>query len=389
MDSVTETSAFDWLDDKAAFRQRMGLQRHLRPRQQNTPFIDVMGNDYLGLSRHPDVCDTAIRAVHKWGAGATGSRLVSGTTELHQELEGALAQFHGAEAALVFSSGYTANLGAVTALCGPDTLVIADRHNHASLVDAARLTAAEVKIVNHNAIDEVHNVLAHNTRTRALVVTESIFSVDGDAAPLRELHDVTRQFGAALIIDDAHGFGVVGDRAQGLVSECGLANAPDVVTTVTLSKAFGSQGGAVLGSQRVIDHLINGARSFLYDTGLAPAAAGAARGALQVITSEPQRAARVRAIANTFAQRFRDAGMQVHQPAGAVVSITAPSPSAAVEWASSCRAEGVAVGCFRPPSVPDRISRLRLTARADLTDVDVDRVIEVIIQTRPFAEEDE
>jgi 8-amino-7-oxononanoate synthase len=186
-----------------------------------------------------------------------------------------------------------------------------------------------------------------------------------------------------LIVDDAHGVGVVGNRAQGLVSSIGLASNADVVTTVTLSKALGSQGGAVLGSQRIIDHLINSARSFVFDTGLAPAAAGAALAALQVVEAEPQRAVRARATAREFAERFRAAGLQVHQPAGAVVSVAAPSAAAAVEWMNRCRAEGVAVVCFRPPSVPDRISRLRLTARADLTDAEIENVINVVIENAP------
>lgn len=382
-DERRQASPFDWLDNRAAFRQKMGLQRQLRPRGPLPHVIDVAGNDYLGLSKHPDVCEAAASAVRRWGAGATSSRLVAGTTELHTELEVALAQFHGAEAALVFSSGYAANLGAVTALCGPDTLIVADKHNHASLVDATHLTAGEVAVVAHNATNEIRHVLERNTRTRSLFITESIFSVDGDAAPLRELIDVCRNFGTGMIVDDAHGFGVVGEQAEGLVGSLGLGNQVDVVTTITLSKALGSQGGAVLGPRRVIEHLINCARSFIFDTGLAPASAAAALAALRITIDEPQRAQRVRSIAEDFADRLRGAGMTVHDPAGAIVSVLAPSAAAAVAWAAACREQGVAVGCFRPPSVPDRISRLRLTARADLTDADVGRVIEVVLQTAP------
>jgi 8-amino-7-oxononanoate synthase len=262
--------------------------------------------------------------------------------------------------------------------------VVADRHNHASLVDATRLTAGETVVVAHNDIDEIGNVLQRNTRTRALVVTESIFSVDGDAAPLGELAAVCAHAGAGLIVDDAHGFGVVGTRAQGLVASLDLANHDDVVTTVTLSKALGSQGGAVLGSKRVIDHLVNCARSFVYDTGLAPAAAAGALAALRIIMDEPQRAHRVVHVATELAGRLRDAGLDVRRPDGAVISVTAPSADAAVAWAAECGAQGIAVGCFRPPSVPDRISRLRLTARADLSDEQIDRVVDTVVRAAPF-----
>jgi 8-amino-7-oxononanoate synthase len=379
--ALPHAGPFDWLDNRAEFRRKIGLERTLRARGPESDVIDAAGNDYLGLSQHPAVCEAAISAVREWGVGATSSRLVAGTTYLHTELESALARFHGSEAALVFSSGYAANLGAVTALCGPDTLLIADRHNHASLVDAVRLTAGEVVIVQHNDVDEIRTVLQNNTRTRALVVTESIFSVDGEQAPLRRLADVCETYGAGLLIDDAHGFGVVGDGAAGLVADVGLAGRPDVVTTVTLSKALGAQGGAVLGPRRVIDHLINCARSFIFDTGLAPAAVAGAKAALQIVIDEPQRAERVRGAAAQMAQRFEEAGMSVQSPAAAIVSVRAPSAEAAATWAADCRSRGVAVGCFRPPSVPDRISRLRLTARADWTHAELARVVDTVIDT--------
>jgi len=314
----------------------------------------------------------------RWGGGATGSRLVTGTTELHAELEEELAAFCGAEAALVFSSGYAANLAALTALTGPGTLIVCDAHNHASLIDGCRLSRAKVTRVPHRAPDAVRTALTEHGAGRALVVTDSVFSVDGDAAPLPELAEVCRAHGAGLLVDDAHGLGVVGDGGTGALSAAGLAGAPDVVATVTLSKSLGSQGGAVLGPRRVIRHLTETAHTFIFDTGLAPASVAAALGALRLLREEPQRAARARRVARRLSAGLAAAGLETSVPDAAVVSVRAPSPQAAVAWAAACREAGIAVGCFRPPSVPDRFSRLRLTARADLTDAQIEHAVAVI-----------
>lgn len=217
----------------------------------------------------------------------------------------------------------------------------------------------------------------------AVVVSDSVFSVDGDAAPLDALAAACREHGAGLVVDDAHGLGVLGDGGRGAPHAAGLAGADDVVATVTLSKSLGSQGGAVLGPARVIDHLVNAARTFIFDTGLAPAAAGAALAALRLLRREPQRAARARAVAGDLYTRLTAAGLDAVRPDAAVVSVRAPSPEEAVQWAADCRTAGLAVGCFRPPSVPDGISRLRLTARADLTEVQLDGAVRVIGETRP------
>ena len=219
----------------------------------------------------------------------------------------------------------------------------------------------------------------------AIVVTDSVFSVDGDAAPLEHLARVCRDTGAGLVVDDAHGFGVLGDGGRGAVAAAGLAGADDVVCTVTLSKSLGSQGGAVLGPARVIEHLVNSARTFIFDTGLAPAPVAGALAALRLLRREPDRAARAAAVARTLYERLIAAGLQGAAPDACVLSLRAPDPEAAVRWAADCRAAGVAVGCFRPPSVPDGVSRLRLTARADLTDADVARAVDVIVRTAPGA----
>ncbi|NUR42113.1 MAG: 8-amino-7-oxononanoate synthase [Streptomyces sp.] len=374
--------AFGWIDEQARLRRRAGLVRTLRPRPADSPLLDLASNDYLGLAHHPDVVEGAARAARTWGGGATGSRLVTGTTELHTELERELAEFSGSEAALVFSSGYAANLAAVTALAPHGSLIVSDAGNHASLIDGCRLARGTTQVVGHADPDAVRKALQTHDGP-AVVVSDTVFSVDGDAAPLAALAGACREHGAGLVVDDAHGLGVLGDGGRGAPHAAGLAGADDVVVTVTLSKSLGSQGGAVLGPARVIDHLVNAARTFIFDTGLAPAAAGAALSALRLLRREPERAARAREVAAELHARLTAAGHEAVRPDAAVVSVRAPSPEEAVQWAADCRTAGLSVGCFRPPSVPDGISRLRLTARADLSEAQIERAVQVIGETRP------
>jgi 8-amino-7-oxononanoate synthase len=360
---TTDVAPLAWLGDTEQQRRAAGLRRSLRPRGAAPVDLDLASNDYLGLSQHPEVIEAGIAALRTWGAGSTGSRLVTGDTELHQEFERTLAEFVGAPAALVFSSGYTANLGAVVALSGPGSLIVSDAYSHASLVDACRLSRARVHVAPHRDVDAVATALAARTEDRALVITDSVFSADGALAPLQQLHDVCRRHGAVLLVDEAHGLGVRGDGGRGLLQEAGLADAPDVIMTTTLSKALGSQGGAVLGSVAVRDHLIDAARTFIFDTGLAPAAVGSALAALRLLTGEPQRAQAVLQHARLLAQMCGVAEV----PQSAVVSVILGEADVAVAAAQACLDRGVRVGCFRPPTVPAGTSRLRLTARASLT----------------------
>ncbi|MGW0613926.1 8-amino-7-oxononanoate synthase [Streptomyces sp. NPDC002788] len=374
--------AFGWIDEQAELRRHAGLVRALRPRPADSPLLDLASNDYLGLTRHPEVTEGAARAARVWGAGSTGSRLVTGTTELHTELERELADFCGFEAALVFSSGYAANLAAVTALAPHGSLIVSDAGNHASLIDGCRLARGTTQVVAHAEPDAVRKALRTHDGP-AIAVSDTVFSVDGDAAPLTALAQACREQGAGLVVDDAHGLGVLGDGGRGAPHAAGLSGADDVVTTVTLSKSLGGQGGAVLGPARVVDHLVNAARTFIFDTGLAPAAAGAALSALRLLRREPERAARARAVAGELYARLTAAGLEAVRPDAAVVSVRASSAEDAVRWAAECRAAGLAVGCFRPPSVPDGISRLRLTARADLTGEQIERAVRLIGEARP------
>ena len=356
-----------WLDEVEAQRRAAGLRRTLRARPAVGTELDLASNDYLGLSQHPAVIDGGVAALRTWGAGSTGSRLVTGNTELHEAFEEALAEFVGADSALVFSSGYTANLGAVAALSGPGSLLVSDARSHASLVDASRLSRARVVVTPHADVAAVAEALAARAEDRAVVVTDSVFSADGEIAPLRALHDVCRRYGALLIVDEAHGLGVRGEGGRGLLHEVGLAGAPDVVMTTTLSKALGSQGGVVLGPSVVRDHLIDAARPFIFDTAVAPAAVGAAHAALQVLADEPWRAQQVRDHAAALASMCDLADV----PASAVVSVILGEPEVALAAATACFQRGLRVGCFRPPTVPAGTSRLRLTARASLTAEDM------------------
>jgi len=357
-----------WLDGVEHQRRVAGLRRTLSARPAVACEVDLASNDYLGLSQHPEVIEGGVAALRTWGSGSTGSRLVTGNTELHEEFESELADFVGAEAALVFSSGYTANLGAVVCLSGPGSLVVSDAASHASLVDACRLSRARIVVTPHRNVDAVEAALAARDEERALVVTDSVFSTDGALAPLRRLHEVCRAHGALLLVDEAHGLGVRGTGGRGLVHELGLAGAPDVVLTTTLSKALGSQGGAVLGSVAVRDHLVDSARPFIFDTGLAPAAVGAALAALRVLGKEPWRPQAVLAHARTLAT-ICDVP---ETPESAVVSVILGDPDTAVAAATACLQAEVRVGCFRPPTVAAGTSRLRLTARASLTDEEID-----------------
>lgn len=361
-----------WLADRAAERAAAGLTRRLHTRDADDATIDLAGNDYLGLARDPEVRRAAARAALTWGAGASASRLVTGTLAVHTELERALAEHLGQPAALALSTGYHANLAVVSALADRDTRVLSDAHVHASLVDATRLARARVTVVPHSDVGAVEDGLraARLAGERAMVLVESVYSVLGDAAPLLDLAAACEAHGALLVVDEAHAVGVHG---PGLVARAGLAGRPHVVVTATLSKALGSQGGAVLGSAALVDHLVNRGRPFVFDTGLAPAAAAGALAALRQAWARPELAATVHRRVADLAE-----AVGVASPAGAVLSVPMSSPEAAVAAQAAARAAGVRVGCFRPPSVPDGVSRLRVTASAGVAEQDWRRAVALV-----------
>lgn len=365
----------EWLKRQARVRDSRGLVRRPLPRAANERFIDLASNDYLGLSSDPRLAEAASDALSRWGAGATSSRLVAGTTELHLELERELATLTGMEAGLVFSSGYLANIGVITALGRPGTLIVADEHCHASMIDGFRLSRSRTESFTHNQLDEAGRLLAERSEPRAIIAVESVYSVLGDVAPLNGLLALAEQYDAVLLIDEAHSLGVIGTGAHqghGAVAGTALAGHPNVVLTATLSKALGSQGGAVLGPELLREHLVNRARSFIFDTGLAPASAASALAAVHIIRDEPWRPASVHSNAAALTAGLAGAWDNSVPSAGAVQSIAMPSADAALAAAAAARAAGVRIGCFRPPSVPDGTSRLRLTSRATLSAEDIE-----------------
>ena len=368
----THSTWGDWLAQRESERAAAGLERTLRPRAVDDTDLDLAGNDYLGLTRDPRVTAAAAEAARAWGAGAGASRLVTGTLDLHASLEGALAGYLDQPAALCFSTGYHANLGLVAALADRETLVVSDAHIHASLIDAVRLSRAQLVVVPHNDVEAVRRAVAGaGAEQRVMVLAESVYSVLGDAAPLVELAAICAGAGALLVVDEAHALGVHG---PGLVHAAGLSWQPHVVITATLSKALASQGGVVLGDAPIIEHLVNTARPFIFDTGLAPAAAAGALAALEVLMAEPGLPGVIHARVASLA-----AALGVEPSVGAVLSVAMPSPQAALAAQAAAVAQGVRVGCFRPPSVPDGISRLRITVNAGLSEAEWARAVDVLV----------
>ena len=382
------------LRQAAARRAAAGLGRRLAPRGPgHDGLLDLASNDYLGLCGDERLAAGASEAARKWGTGSTGSRLVTGTTMLHAELESQLAEFTGAPAALVFSSGYLANLTVITALAAGlgapggateagapggaaeagGVLIVSDGGNHASLIDACRLARTQggagvrVAVTSHRDAGAVRRALASRDEGAAIVVSDAVFSVDGAVAPAAELHAAAREHGALLVLDEAHAFGVIGPGGRGVAAAVGIAAEPDVVRTVTLSKAAAGQGGAVLAAPEVITALVDTGRGFIFDTGLAPPSVSAALAALQVIAAEPGLGAR--ALANTarLAELAAGLGLRAKPTGAAVLAIVIGEAGQAVRAQQICARHGVRAGCFRPPSVPAGQACLRLTGRADMT----------------------
>jgi 8-amino-7-oxononanoate synthase len=375
--------------------------------------VDLASNDYLGLCGDKRLAAAAAEAAWEWGPGSTGSRLVTGTTALHARLETRLAEFAGVPAALVFSSGYLANLTVLTALAAAldgagGVLIVSDAGNHASLIDACRLARSahgsrgasgangafgargafgvRVEVTPHRDPDAVRRALAGREEPAAIVVSDAVFSVDGGQAPVAELHAVARDHGALLVLDEAHSFGVMGPGGRGTAAAAGIAAEPDLIRTVTLSKALAGQGGAVLAAPEVIGTLVDTGRGFIFDTGLAPSCAGAALAALEVIEAEPELGARARAAATRLAGIAAGLGLSVRLPDAAVLAVVVGDAARAAEAQRICAGHGVRAGCFRPPSVPAGQACLRLAARASLTESDFAAAVRALAAVRDHGE---
>jgi 8-amino-7-oxononanoate synthase len=339
------------------------------------PVINLAGNDYLGLSRHPAVTQVAARAVMDLGAGAGASRLMGGDLDIHHQLERAVARFKGAGEAIIFSSGYLANLGVVTALTEPGDLIVSDELNHASLIDACRLSRAETVIYPHGDHRAAARILAlQPPDRRVLIVTDGVFSMDGDLAPLVELAGLADDYRALLVVDDAHGTGVLGATGRGTAEHLGVTS-PGLIQMGTFSKALGSLGGFVVGNELIVESLRQKARSFIYTTALPPAVVAASLAALEAVDDEPWRRMVLADHAARLRVRLTDLGYVVPEGITPIVPVMIGTEADVLALSGRLMDEGVFAPAVRPPTVPEGKCRLRLSLRADHAIVHLERVI--------------
>lgn len=346
-----------------------------RLRSRGREYLDFSSNDYLGLSTEPSVMASAERAVRQYGAGSGASRLVSGSLEIHAVLERALASFKREEAALVFSSGYMAALGAVSALLNQEDLVLVDRLDHASLIDAARLSRAKFEVYPHADVDALDRLLARSEKRyrRKLVITDAYFSMDGRVAPLKELLERCERHGALLMIDEAHSTGVYGKSGRGLTEHFGLAGKVPVVMG-TLSKALGSAGGFIAGDRTMIDMLVNRARSFIYTTAPAPAASGAALASLRLIEKNATRTKKLWQNIRDARERLTALGLDLGGSEGPVIPVMVRDTARTLRLSRQLRSCGIFAPAIRPPTVPKDTDRIRLSISASHSAEDIGRL---------------
>jgi glycine C-acetyltransferase/8-amino-7-oxononanoate synthase len=335
-------------------------------------------NDYLGLARHPKVAEAAKQALERYGWGAGASRLVCGHTALHQELEDRLARFEGTEAALVFPTGYMANVGAISALVGHGDLVLGDKLNHASIVDGCRLSGAKFRTFGHRNLKKLHRLMARcRDHRHALVVTDSVFSMDGDLAPLPEIVELCHAYDAMLMVDEAHATGVFGPGGRGLAEHLGVKERVPVLMG-TLSKAVGSVGGFIAGSRDLVDYLRNKARPFMFTTALPPAACAASIAGLDLIEQQPELRAALWHNVMRLANGLRALGTIQGDPHSPIVPIVLGEPKTALDFSAFLLDTGIFAPAIRPPAVPPGTSRLRLSLSAAHTAEDMDRLLEAL-----------
>jgi len=343
--------------------------------------VNFCGNDYLALSRHYAVSAALREAAVRWGVGSGASHLVTGHSGEHERLEEALAAFVGRERALLFSTGYMANLAVISSLAGRGDRVLLDRLCHASLIDAAVLSRARLQRYSHadaSAAEQILEAASGTTSGTSLIVTDGLFSMDGDLAPLRELTVVAEKHGASLIVDDAHGLGVLGATGRGTLEHLGIAPGQVPILVGTLGKAFGTFGAFVAGSAELIEMLIQRARSYIYTTALPHALAAASRAALEVAQRESWRRERVLTLTDRFRRAASARGLPLSTSATPIQPIVVGSPEAALAASGRLMDAGFWVAAIRPPTVPAHTARLRITLSAGHTEAQVDALAEAL-----------
>jgi 8-amino-7-oxononanoate synthase len=339
-------------------------------------------NNYLGLSVHPIVTEAAVTAARKYGTGASASRLMSGNCDLYTELESKIAKVKETEAALVFGSGYLANIGTIPVLAGDGDLILSDALNHASLIDGCRLSHATKQIYQHCDIEHLESLLTQSTKfRRRLIVTDGVFSMDGDIAPLPEICELADRYDAMVMVDDAHSFGVLGEKGGGTVEHFGLENR-GVIQMGTLSKAVGGLGGYVAGSADLINFLVNRARSFIFTTGLPPATLAAASAALDVIRSTPELRQRLSSNVLLLKNALLEKGFQLLPSETQILPLILGAADVASRFAEALLSHGVYAPAIRPPTVPEGTSRLRLSVIASHTPEDLEIAVEGFVAAR-------
>lgn len=376
----------DSIRQQGLFRELRGVDSAQGPRLQlgGRELINFSSNDYLGLANHPALKEAAIQSVERYGAGSGGSRLLCGSLAPHQELEAALAAFKGTEAALTFSTGYATALGTITALLGKDDVVILDKLVHACIVDAARLSGAQLRVFKHNDLNDLADLLQwadsksriKHPASRTLVVTESVFSMDGDHAPLKEIVTLKEKYGAWLMVDEAHATGLYGIQRRGRAEELGVSERIEIQMG-TLGKAIGASGGYVCGSRVLVDFLVNRARSFIFSTAPVPAASGAAKAGIRLVQSSEgdQRKRQAMRLASLLQQAATVSGMSPAAPDSLIVPIVVGEESNAVSAATEMRERGLFVPAIRYPTVARGSARLRLTITATHSEADMAKLL--------------
>ncbi len=366
------------IHDKQLFRLLTELETGQSPEVtiDGISYVLLGSNSYLGLSVDPKVVESARAALEKYGTGSGGSRLVSGSSDLHRMLEDKIAEFKNTEASILFSSGYLANIGTISALVGSDDIIYSDELNHASIIDGARLSRSTVRIYKHLDMNHLIELLEadKDKKCKKLIVTDSVFSMDGDLVPLPELVEIAERYGCMLMIDEAHATGVLGKRGSGATEHFGVEERVPVVMG-TLSKAVGSLGGYIAGNRELIDFIRNRVRSYIFDTSLPPASLAASITAIDIIENEPERREHLWTMVDKFKAGIESTGLKILPSHSAIIPVLIGDAEPALAFARMLRENGVFTPAVRPPSVPHGMCRIRVTIMAKHTAGHIDKAL--------------